>query len=384
MTIKTLVRGISKRLGFLLSLSFLLFCTSCATSRRAAGTSSAVVGAQPRELGAIAWNRSFDDALEHARKRNKPLLVLFQEVPGCGTCTDYGDKVLSHPLIVDAVETLFVPVAIYNNIEGDDERVLKMFDEPAWNNPVVRIMTADKRPLAPRVADEYTVGQLAEAILAARVAQNREIPAYLSTLAEEQAAPNNHLETATLAMHCFWEGESALGDVPGILSTRAGFVGKDEVVEVTFDRDRIDYASIIKKAQSLDCASRVYTRDDGQQREASQIVSSNAVRSDERIRPDKDPKYYLSQTPYRYVPMVELQAMRINHAIHEKGDVDGLLSPSQLRLLELVQRFPDAGWESAIGSTDIVAAWKKAEVVSRTFAEQESRRRRHARMMSGD
>ena len=36
----------------------------------------------PVELGKIAWHRGFDRALELSRKSDKPLLVLFQEVPG--------------------------------------------------------------------------------------------------------------------------------------------------------------------------------------------------------------------------------------------------------------------------------------------------------------
>lgn len=36
----------------------------------------------PVELGSIDWRRGFDVALQEAREKEKPLLVLFQEVPG--------------------------------------------------------------------------------------------------------------------------------------------------------------------------------------------------------------------------------------------------------------------------------------------------------------
>lgn len=36
----------------------------------------------PVELGAVAWERDFDRALEAARSTKKPVLLLFQEVPG--------------------------------------------------------------------------------------------------------------------------------------------------------------------------------------------------------------------------------------------------------------------------------------------------------------
>lgn len=37
---------------------------------------------QPVELGAVRWERDYSAARERARTEAKPLLVLFQEVPG--------------------------------------------------------------------------------------------------------------------------------------------------------------------------------------------------------------------------------------------------------------------------------------------------------------
>lgn len=37
---------------------------------------------QPVEFGAVRWERDWDAARARARKESKPLLVLFQEVPG--------------------------------------------------------------------------------------------------------------------------------------------------------------------------------------------------------------------------------------------------------------------------------------------------------------
>lgn len=38
--------------------------------------------AQPVELGAIRWRRGYADAVAEARSVDRPLLVLFDEVPG--------------------------------------------------------------------------------------------------------------------------------------------------------------------------------------------------------------------------------------------------------------------------------------------------------------
>ena len=104
------------------------------------------------ELGRVAWQRNLDGGLEQARAADKPLFLLFQEVPGCHTCVSFGEQVLSHPLLVEAIESEFVPVAIYNNRGGHDREVLGRFDEPAWNNPVVRLLGPDGRDLVPMQA----------------------------------------------------------------------------------------------------------------------------------------------------------------------------------------------------------------------------------------
>ncbi|MBK8978657.1 MAG: hypothetical protein IPM29_22395 [Planctomycetes bacterium] len=95
---------------------------------------------------------------------------------------------LSHPLIVEAAETLFTPVAIRNNTKGDAEAAIReAFEEPAWNNPVVRIVDpATRADRIPRIADDWSLDATADALVAARRAAEREVPAWLALLASEQ------------------------------------------------------------------------------------------------------------------------------------------------------------------------------------------------------
>jgi hypothetical protein len=120
----------------------------------------------PKELGLVAWGRDYQEALHAAHSSGRPLLILFDEVPGCSTCVHYGEVVLSDALLVEAAETLFVPLAIYNNQGGEDRRVLELFQEPAWNNPVVQFVAADGRRLIPRLAGDYSTSGLAAAMIA--------------------------------------------------------------------------------------------------------------------------------------------------------------------------------------------------------------------------
>lgn len=47
-----------------------------------AATSLSPVDTLPVELGKVPWLRDYDAALAEAKKSGKPLLLLFQEVPG--------------------------------------------------------------------------------------------------------------------------------------------------------------------------------------------------------------------------------------------------------------------------------------------------------------
>jgi len=320
--------------------------------------------ATPQELGTISWRRGFDAAAAESKRSGRPLLILFQEVPGCGTCKSYGDLVLSHPLIRDAAESLFVPVAVYNNIPGDDETTLKSFKEPAWNNPVVRITRHDRGELATRVAGDYSVAGLVSAMVTALEKEKRDVPAYLRLLNDASMARKRGLERATFAMHCFWEGEGQLGGLAGVVETAPGFVKGREVVDVWYDGRALSFANLVAEARKVRCASVVFSRTDQQQAACASIKGLDAIRTDDKTRPDSEPKYYLSKSPYRFVPMTPTQAARINAALHGRRNPDEFLCPSQLALLAKVKAQPDAGWENAIGEADLGKAFAAAQRIS--------------------
>ncbi|MCB9857935.1 MAG: hypothetical protein H6818_19805 [Phycisphaerales bacterium] len=318
----------------------------------------------PQELGTIAWRRGFDSAADESKRTGRPLLVLFQEVPGCSTCKGYGDRVLSHPLIRDAAESCFVPVAIYNNIHGDDERVLKAFNEPAWNNPVVRIMRYDRTELTSRIASDYTANGLVAAMVASLEKAKRQIPVYLQLLNDELSARKRGLERATFAMHCFWEGEGQLGAMDGVIATLPGFVQGREVVDVWFDADRLPYLKLATEARKLKCASAIFTHTDGQYDASKSLAGLEVIRTDDNTRADKEPKYFMSKTPYRFVPMTETQASRVNGAIRAGKSAESYLSPRQLALLAVVRAHPDADWPDAIRNDDLVKALAEADRIA--------------------
>jgi hypothetical protein len=110
---------------------------------------------QPAELGLVPWERNLEVALQRSQVTRRPVLILFDEVPGCSTVLGFGTSVLSNPTIVARLKRDFELVVVYNNVTGADAAVLKSFGEPSWNNPVVRVVDAKRRALAGRFDGPY-------------------------------------------------------------------------------------------------------------------------------------------------------------------------------------------------------------------------------------
>jgi hypothetical protein len=314
--------------------------------------------AQPEELGKVDWLRDIDQATKLAAKSNKPIFLLFQEVPGCSTCRHYGHQVLSHPLIVEAIETYFVPLAIHNNKEGKDREVLKYFREPAWNNPVVRFIDHRKQNLTDRISGNYTPLAVVKHMIEIMNSEQITIPEYLEFLVQELSANTGATETAYLSMYCFWTGEKKIAGIKGVLETQAGFMGGREVVKTTFDPTLVSYESLIKQAQAQSCASHIFSDNLIQQLTAEKI--SAAVSEKKTWQQDKETKYYLYKSSYRYVPMTMMQATQANRLIGLGQSPNSVLSPRQLKLLKYIQAHPRKDWTNAINK-DITLAWDRTE-----------------------
>lgn len=315
-------------------------------------------GGNPEELGKVKWLRDFDKGLELSQESGKPVLLLFQEVPGCGTCKGYGHRVLSHPLIVEAMEDLFVPVAIYNNEGGKDAEVLRRYREPSWNNPVVRIVDEKGNNVVDRVSRNYSALGVVEAMVTALENEKREVPAYLSLFQQELGAQSRITKTATFSMHCFWTGEKTYGQIDGVVATEPGFMKGREVVQVEYDPDVVSYEKILKQGKSASCAGKAYCQNAEQIQVAGKVLGESQISSPGSFRPDDEPKYYLSRTAYRFIPMTAIQATKVNARVGQYTPAKDLLSPRQLLLLDYVQAHPDKGWENVIGE-DFVSAWER-------------------------
>ena len=264
-----------------------------------------------KELGEVKWLRNYDEAVAKAEAADKPILLLFQEVPGCATCRNYGEDVLSHPLVVDAIENEFVPLAIFNNVGGHDRKILDKYDEPTWNNPVVRVIDAQGKDVMSRLAGNYTAHGLALQMSLALRQSGKALPAYLDLLVEE--LESNQSEDAYYEMYCFWSGEAHLGNQEGVVATEPGFMNGAEVVKVTFDDSKISKKKLDRYAEKAKC---------------------KPVNNIGKYRKDKDPQYYLKRSPYKTIPLSPIQKTKINALLAAKQDARHLLSPTQREWLD--------------------------------------------------
>ena len=289
----------------------------------------------PVELGLVRWQRDLEAGLSEAARTGKPALILFQEVPGCGNCTRYGSFTLSHPLIVEAIESYFVPICVFNNKGGADAKALKRFNEPSWNNPVVRIVDSKGKDLVPRMANFRSSAE----IVAGMMEASGNNPKWMQLLEEELRIREEDPATATYTMFCFWSGEKALASQPGVIQTEAGFQNGREVVRVVYDGEKTSDREIEKAVQK-----------DGITR----------TENDASFKRDRTPKYYLAQTYWRYVPMTSLQAAKANALAGSGKMPETVLSPRQIELGKYIRKHPNKGWENAIGTDSLVKSWAKA------------------------
>lgn len=280
----------------------------------------------PIELGKVAWHRNYETAIKESDRKNLPILILFQEVPGCSNCTTFGNEILSHPLIVEAIETCFVPLCIYNNYPGNDKDILDKFGETSWNNPVIRVITSHGKDLVPRQPDFRSRTKTIETLIEAIKKSGNQIPEYLKILLEETEANEKGLkEEAYFSMYCFWSGEKEISRLNGVIATEAGFMQGKEVVKVTYRKDKASLSDIFLKAKKVGCGDDVYA--------AINEKSQLSIKPISTYRKDNEDKYYLSKSSYRVIPMTDLQKTKVNRAIGIGLDPNTYLSPRQLTLL---------------------------------------------------
>lgn len=282
--------------------------------------------AQPEEAGTANWLRDLDTALAASAKSGKPVFALFQEIPGCAGCKQFGREVLSNPLIVAAIESEFTPLLIHNNKPGTDADVLKRFGEPAWNYQVVRFLDAAGSDILPRKDRVWETGPLSERMIAALQKAKRPVPAWLTLLASEHSP---RLQQVALAMGCFWTGEMQIGQFDGVVTTEAGFIGGREVTLVKYDPAVLSLARLASAAAKSRCADALFVPSAAvaSARDAGLNVEPLAGY---RAAPASDQKKQLQGTAAAKLGLADAQATKVNAWIRtDPAKAIQFLTPAQ-------------------------------------------------------
>lgn len=245
---------------------------------------------------------------------------------------------LAQSLIVEALEDNFVPVAIYNNVEGKDKEILKKFKEPAWNYQVMRFLNSDQTDVIPRKDKVWDIHGTAVRMASALKASNREVPTYLTNVLIPETAKDNKI--AVFAMYCFWTGEAKLGSLDGVIATESGFFDGHEVVVVKYDQKKIKLLDLVAEAEKFDCTDAVYLTNEAEQKEiASETRLKNvklfSFKEGYRRAPVSDQKRQLMKN--KKLPELGLTPMqwtKLNSSIVTGDKFEKWLSPRQLEQLK--------------------------------------------------
>jgi len=250
----------------------------------------------PVEVGDVAWGRDYQAALSASKETGKPIFLLFQEVPGCAGCRQFGEDVLSDPTVVSAIERDFIPLLIHNNKGGEDGRVRKLFKEPAWNYQVVRFLDSAGKDIIPRKDRVWTTPEI-----------NQRMKAALAKHASKDEASSAKVESARVAFcqYCFWTGERKIGALPSVLNTEAGFIDGREVTLVSYDPSRITLESLVAKATKLGVATDVYLDD-------PRLLPGAKKLKNYRAAPPRDQKKQIQGTVFAQLTLTPEQATKVN------------------------------------------------------------------------
>ncbi|MEL6987067.1 MAG: hypothetical protein AAGK97_04480, partial [Bacteroidota bacterium] len=113
-----------------------------------------------------------------------------------------------------------------------------------------------------------------------------------------------------------------------------------EVVEVIYDTEVIEGDELDAIAKENSCS---------------------AMAKPGKFTQDKTPKYYLSNSPYKVVPMTETQKSRVNAALGEGLSPNQFLSPRQLAYFKKVQKKKVEGM-NLVKETDFQYAWNSSQL----------------------
>ncbi|CAK9022867.1 Uncharacterized protein SCF082_LOCUS15960 [Durusdinium trenchii] len=294
------------------------------------------------ETGLVEFLHNVDEAKEVSLEVHRPVFLMFQEIPGCSVCTDFGKNVLSNEMIRDFIESEFVPCVINNRgTHPVDVEALRMFNEPALNNPVVRFIDDQGNDLIPRKDGVWDALGMLQRMIQAQQAFDAAYkpPMYIRWLVQslqlEHPLYRHHFETLILTCECYWSGEAVAGAVAGVVSTEAAWMdNSEECVRVVFDTREVSLLELVKQVRDKDPKMGLVPCTRAQETELHRHeYRTLRKRPIAPIKSYKENKYHLKTsgqfTVAQIASLLPQQLARINACIAANEGYVHLLSPTQ-------------------------------------------------------
>lgn len=305
---------------------------------------------------------------ELAMVSGKPIFYIMTD-PIHGINVEAELDAFSHPLLVEALESLFIPVLI--TPKKDRPLEIKGFtclEESELHAFAVGFLDEVGSDLVPPLSyDDLSSIAIVEAIVAALTAKQQAIPKYVDLLAEEMRGITSVTNRrARFGLDGVASPELAFAGLEGVLATRVGSLhGQfEKVVEVVYDFKRLTFSALARFAiAKVPCeTTTIFCQSNDEcmaaRLEAVKLGKLEGMTTDLQVFIEYvgfctfEPFIDLSalrQTPMRFVPLTELQSSKANSLIHDGrfNDATRLLSPRQVLILKEATRkgatdFPEA------------------------------------------
>ncbi len=150
------------------------------------------------------------------------------------------------------------------------------------------------------------------------------------------AEEGRSVETATFSMYCYWTGEATLGRVDGVLASRIGHWGGDEIVQVDYDPKQTDRGALVRALKQQRAFEALIATSHDEREEVLRDLGplEIAVRSGQPHF--IEPKHSLrTRHPELYaLDLSERQAMVLNTWSYFGGEMPDVLTAAQKQRLE--------------------------------------------------
>ena len=147
-------------------------------------------------------------------------------------------------------------------------------------------------------------------------------------------------ETAVFSMYCYWTGEATIGRVPGVVRTRIGSLGGNEIVAVEYDPARTDVGRLAEALKRQRSFYALLAPDPEAAERAKKLIPA----SDVEVRSGQprfiEPKHSLrtAHPELLSLDLTEAQAIALNSWSYFGGPMPDVLTAEQKARLKSAKR----------------------------------------------